>query len=80
LHWFGPGPAHVVWVTTKTGNSIKGVLVDRNRELMVLRAAALGSEDGATKQQMWTRLTGDLVIPMDNIDFWQEGLDPSALD
>lgn len=80
MHWLGPRPVHVVWVTTKTGNSIKGVLVDRTRELMTLRAAAIGSEDNATKTQTWVRLSGDIVIPMDNVDYWQEGLDPSMLD
>jgi hypothetical protein len=80
MGWLNKGALHVVWVTTKTGNSMKGILVDRTRELMVLRAASMGSEVGATKQEKWTRLTGDVVIPMDNVDFWQEGFNPSILE
>lgn len=78
--FFGKGPLHVVWVTTKTGQSIKGVVVARDRELLVLRAARLANVDQRTGGTTWASVQGDFVIPMDNVDFYQEGLDPSIID
>lgn len=72
----------VVWVTTKDDRSIRGVLVDRTRDVMVLRAAQISAltEGSGTKQETWTRMTGDVVIPWDNVSFWQEGIDPTILE
>lgn len=78
--FFGRGPVHVVWVTTKTGQSIKGVMVDRSKDVIVLRAARLASVQQATGATTWQAVQADFVIPWDNVDFWQEGLDPSILD
>lgn len=78
--FFGKGPVHVVWVTTKTGQSVKGVMVDRSRDIVVLRAARLASVDQRTGGTTWAPVQGDFVIPWDNVDFWQEGLDPSIID
>lgn len=78
--FFGKGPVHVVFLTTKTGQNFKGVLVARDREVLVLRAARLASVDQRTGGQTWATVQGDVVVPMDNVDFWQEGLDPSIID
>lgn len=78
--FFGPGPVHVVWVTTKTGQSIKGVMVARDRDIVVLRAAHLATVDQRTGGTTWPSIQGDVVIPWDNVDFYQEGLDPSIID
>lgn len=63
-------PVDAVIVTTRTGQSIKGVLVGNGRDGMMLRAASLGSIDGNGSPQ-WQRLMGDVVIPANNIDFYQ---------
>jgi hypothetical protein len=74
-----PGPLNVVLVQTKTGGSIKGVLVERNRVALVLRAAAIASV-GINDSQIWSKAIGDLVIPMVNVDYWQEALPVTVLD
>jgi len=63
-------PVEAVWVSLKTGDAIKGVLVDRHREFLVLRAAKVGSTRSQDGAQIWTKAMGDLVIPMDNVDWW----------
>jgi hypothetical protein len=68
-----------VIVSTKTGSSIKGALVDRKRDALVLRAASVAAVD-ANGNVEWHALDGDVVIAMENVDFWQEGLDASLLD
>ncbi len=77
---FGGRPVHAVWVGLKTGSTIKGVLVDRTREMLVIRAGKLGSVNPTNGQESWVPMTGDVCIPMDNVDYWQEGIDPHALD
>lgn len=72
-------PVRVVWVTTKTGATLKGLMVERTRDVMVLRAAAVGTVDNM-QGEVWTKMQGDVVVPMDNVDYWQEGLQPESLE
>ncbi len=67
-------PVDPVMVHLKSGDTIRGLLVDRQREWLTLRAASVGSvrpQDGA---EMWTKAVGDVVIPVDNIDWYQAAL------
>lgn len=77
-------PLRVVWVTTKDDRTIRGVMVERNREYVILRAAQVGNEfrqnEGAPRRVEWTKMQGDVVIPVENVAYWQEGLDPSILE
>jgi hypothetical protein len=81
LNWWRAlaNPMTVVMVTTRTGTSIKGLLVDRGRSGIVLRAAAVGSVDhnGVT---VWERMGGDVVVPIENIDYWQSNLPAEVLE
>lgn len=72
-------PLQAVIVSAKTGQSIKGVLLDTRPDALVLRAAAVATveQNGSVA---WNALDGDVVIPMENIDFYQSGLDAAILD
>lgn len=65
-----------VIVALKTGNSIKGVLAEQARDALVLRAASQATV-GQNSVISWQPLAGDVVIPLDNVDYWQAGLDPA---
>lgn len=73
------GPLNVVLVQTKTGNSIKGALVENRRDALVLRAAAVLTI-GVNNAQTWEKAIGDLVIPMQNVDYFQQALSVEVLD
>jgi hypothetical protein len=73
------GPLVAVIVSLKTGQSLKGVLLDRRADAIILRATSVAAVDANTNVE-WHSLDGDVVIPMENIDFWQEGLDAAILD
>lgn len=81
--WFGgrrePAELRVVQVTTRTGQAIKGVLLDQLRDGLILRAASVGVAN-ARGEVIWHPLDGDTVIPNDNVDFWQSGLDATFID
>jgi hypothetical protein len=62
-----------VLVSTKTGQSIKGVLREHASNGMVLSNASIASIDANGRVQ-WNALDGDVVVPMANIDYWQTGL------
>ena len=68
----------VVAVSTKTGNTIRGALVDEMRNALVLRSASLANPD-QNGNIRWDNLDGDVVIPMENVDFWQDWLEPTIL-
>lgn len=72
-------PMRAVWVTTKTGNTFRGLLVEQRRDFMTLRNASLGTVD-AQRGEVWTKMQGDVVIAMDNVDYWQDALPVSALE
>lgn len=83
--WFGgrreaPAPAvRAVQITTRTGQAIKGVLVAAAPEGLIVRAASIGVKN-QQGQVIWHPLDGDTVVPHDNVDFWQDGLDVTVLD
>lgn len=73
------GHVNVVVVTTQTGGTIKGVLVDRRRDGLILRAAStLGT--GPNNEAIWTKAIGEIVIPMANVDYFQQLLPLEVLD
>jgi hypothetical protein len=81
VNWFGglTNRLDVVMVTTRTGTSIKGLLVDRARNGIVLRAASVGSVDH-NGVATWERMGGDVVVPIENIDYWQANLPAEVLE
>lgn len=74
----GIDPVHPVIVNTIDGNSFRGVMVDRNRSLVILRAVSIYAEvqNGAHE---WKTVQGDVAIPWANISWWQEGLPAEAV-
>lgn len=56
---------HQVLVTTKTDRTFRGILWRRRGGYLVLRQAALLLKGAKTL------LDGELVIPMENVDFMQ---------
>lgn len=72
--------ARTVIVSLKSGEEILGVMRDDpTTDLMVLTAARIEGVDGAN-QPDWHTLPGDIVIPMDNVSYWQESLPANLLD
>lgn len=78
FNWGRLRSLNAVVVSTRDGNAIKGALVEVRRDALVLRMAWLGSED-QNHHESWTRVDGDVVIPMQNVSFWQESLDVTIL-
>lgn len=68
------GPLHTIIVHTKTEQTLRGMLSYKNKDFIVLRPASIATTDqnGAV---IWSNVDGDVVIPMDNVDFWQEGVE-----
>lgn len=68
------GPLHTIIVHTKTEQSIRGMLATKNNSFLTLRPAsiAITDQNGAVT---WSNIDGDVVIPMENVDFWQEGVE-----
>lgn len=76
--WGQLGPLRAVVVTTKTDRTMRGLLVHQARDHIVMRAVSIHQTDkqgGFT----WQKMDGDVVILVENIDYWQEGLDPAAV-
>lgn len=74
-----PAEPPVVLVTTKSGQSLKGVLREARSDALVLGLGSVASvAEGATKVE-WLALDGDVVIPIDNVDFYQLGLDAATM-
>lgn len=78
MRLFNP-PLRTVMIHTKDENTFKGALVDQRRDGFILRAAAYVQLD-QNKAIRWVSLDGDVVIPVENVSFWQEGLDAELLD
>lgn len=68
------GIMHTIIVHTRTDNTIRGLLAAKNKEYLIIRPASIASTDqnGAI---VWSKVDGDVVIPMSNVDFWQEGVE-----
>lgn len=73
-YWPGNHALHTIIVHTKTDRTLRGLLVDKTRDKLVLRPASLAVEEqnGTTS---WAKIDGDVVILLDNVDFWQEGVE-----
>jgi len=64
-------------VHTKTDNTIRGLISEVTKDYIVLRPASIAGTDLATGNITWTKLDGDIVIPLSNVDFYQEGVEAS---
>lgn len=53
-------------------------MVENGKQGIVLRAASVEDTDAA-HNTTWTRMDGDVFIPREQVEFWQEGLDASIL-
>lgn len=71
-------PLSTIVVTLKTGQLIKGILVDQSREKLMLRMASVSSVD-RNQMTIWTRINGDVVILSENIDWYQLAIDHREL-
>lgn len=70
------GSLKTVIVHTKTDRTICGLLSERTKDMLVLRPASIAVEEpnGVTT---WTKIDGDVVVMLENVDFWQEGVSAS---
>lgn len=78
IPWFrrSLGSLHAVIVHTKTDETLRGLLVDKSREFLVLRPASIAGPDPLnTGNVIWTAVDGDVVIPRENVNYWQEGIE-----
>lgn len=66
-----------VIVTLRTGTTIRGVLRTERRDALVLHAASQVQMDQG--RITWAPIGGDVVVPMENIDYWQEGIEPAVV-
>jgi hypothetical protein len=67
-----------VVVSLLSGRSIKGAMVESGKHGIVLRAAQVEDTDAA-HNTTWTRMDGDVFVPIAQIEFYQTGLDASIL-
>lgn len=81
MQWFRrePQPLPVVVVSTKSGQLLRGVLVSVHRDALIMRAVTIATVE-RNQQTRYAPLDGDVVVPTDNIDFYQTGLDASILE
>lgn len=68
-----PEPLRAVVVTTKTGGALKGLLAGKDGSALLLKAAQLATQ-GANSRITWQPLAGEVIIPRDNIEYWQQGV------
>ena len=73
----GEPALETVIVTLKTEVTIKGVLVNRGRDMLVLRAASKATLN--QNRIEWAPMAGDVVVPIESLDYWQTGLEPAVL-
>lgn len=66
-----------VMVHLKDETTLKGALVEQTPQGLILRAAQM--IENMDNQMRWVRLDGEIVVPLDNISFWQTGLDAELL-
>ena len=63
-----------VSVTLQSGGVIRGVLLRRYADAIVLDKAATAVQD-ASKQIVYVPMDGEVVIPWANIEYWQQAID-----
>jgi hypothetical protein len=73
-----PAPLQAVLVNMRTGTAIRGALAARRPNALVLRSAAVAEEHEGGRVS-WTKLDGEIVIPIENVDYYQSALDASLL-
>jgi hypothetical protein len=61
-------PAPYIWCYSKSGTTIRGVLVGRDSEAYTLEHADVAPEGAAGFRQ----LRGRVRIPRENVDYWTE--------
>jgi len=73
-YWQNVKALHTIIVHTKTDRTLRGLLADKTRDKLVLRPASLAVEEqnGTTS---WAKIDGDVVVMLENVDFWQEGVE-----
>lgn len=70
-----PRELRAIIVTTKTGLTIRGLLSEMDRGVIILKAAQrAGEEQGRI---VWQAIAGDVVIPADNVDYYQRDVEPA---
>ena len=74
-----PTEAVTVVVTLKDGPDIMGVLRDLSATVMVLAGARIEGVDSNNRPQ-WQAAPGEVVIPMENVAYYQRGLPTAILD
>jgi hypothetical protein len=72
-------PLAVVIVTLKTDTTIRGVLREVGENGFILAAAQIAGEVPNTNNVAWRSLPGEVVIPLNNVDYWQRSLPPELL-
>jgi hypothetical protein len=72
------GPLSWIVVSLTTGGEIRGVLRERATDAIVLGAPAVAGEQNG--RITWQPLVGEVVIPMERIEYWQRGLPPVMTD
>ena len=78
IPWFrrNLGPIRAVIVHTKNDETIRGLLADLTKDFMVIRPASIAGPDPLNPGNVvWTKADGEIVIPRDNVSFWQEGIE-----
>lgn len=70
------GPLPWVVVSLTTGGDIRGVLREEFDDALVLAGAAVAGEQNG--QTVWKNLVGEVVIPMERVEYWQQGLPPEV--
>lgn len=74
-----PAPLKTVVVHLKTDQVLKGALVSIDQDMMTLKHASL-AVSGPSGSINWQRMDGEVVMALENVDFWQAGLDATILD
>ena len=71
-------PLTAVVVHLKTEQAFKGSLVRVDTSTMTLKHASLATT-GPSGSVNWTPMDGEVVLPLDNVDYWQSALDAAIL-
>lgn len=66
-------------VHLKTDQVIKGAVARVGEDAIILKHASLATQ-GPSGSVTWTGMDGEIVITLDNVDFWQDGLNAALLD
>lgn len=73
------GSLRFVAVTLQTGTVIRGALAAEGPNALILKAPAVAQFDQASGTVAWQPIDGEAVIPMENVDYYQTGIDAAAM-